>query len=79
MKDRDDEHETKQYSNDVVFPRRPLFWFIFLGICVNSIVSMILVYSLNILVLPSALSDADSIATRTASLDLSHPHEIENA
>jgi hypothetical protein len=79
MKDGGFKYETKQHSNDVVFPRRPHFTFVFLGICVNSIMSVILVYSLNALVLPSALSDAaGSSVSRTASLHLSHLQELEN-
>jgi hypothetical protein len=79
MKDGDYECETKLHSHEVVgFPRRPLFGFAFLGICVNSIISLILVYSMNVLVLPSTLSEAGSTVSRTASLDLSHMQEIES-
>jgi hypothetical protein len=79
MKDRDCEYETKQSSTDVVFlQRRPLLAFIFLGICANSVISIVLVYSLGVLILPSALSDAGSVVTRTVSADLSHLQEIEN-
>jgi hypothetical protein len=67
---RDDVHETNT-RNDVVF-QGGLFWFIFLGSASTRLYqydsSLLIEYSLS----SRLLSDADSIATRTASLDLSH-------
>jgi hypothetical protein len=63
---KDGHRKNKQYSTDVGsrIRRRPLFAFIFLSICINSVISLILVYSFT----PSVLSDV---------LDLSHLQELE--
>jgi hypothetical protein len=69
---KDGHHNNKQYSSDVGnrMRKRPLFAFIFLSICINSVISLILVYSFT----PSAPSDAGPIV----SVDLPHLQEIEN-
>jgi hypothetical protein len=50
---------------------------LFLGICMNVVISLILAYSLTESIPQSALSDASSRASLTASLDLSRLQEIE--
>jgi hypothetical protein len=69
---KDGHHKNKQYSTDVGsrIRRRPLFVFIFLSICVNSVISLIIVCSLT----PSTLSDVSP----TAPVELSHLQELEN-